>query len=350
MKSLLNECSAILISDPINIMYLIGDFGFSITERECYLFITKKRKYIITDKRYSSAITKKIKDYEIIDTGVNKFLNTSSQELFKKNKVRLIGIESKNLTVAEYNSLSKFVKTKNIDSSNLRIIKNKNEIKKIIKACRVSDQAFKYIINKIEIGVTEKELSFSLENFIKSQKAELSFKPIIGFGTNSSVPHHLSSGIKLKKNQIILMDFGVKFDNYCSDMTRTIYFGKASDKFKKIYETVLEAQKISVKYLNAKLKNNEKVKFSEIDKVGRKFIEDKGYPNIPHALGHGIGMEVHEKPDGSSLLKNGMVFSIEPGIYLQKYGGVRIEDLVLVRAGRAELISRSKREIIELNV
>lgn len=347
IKENLKNSEAILISGIPNVIYFTNFSGFSDIEREVFLLVTKNKNYLITDRRYSEAVEKQVADFKVIDTGAINFL-INGKEFFEKEKINLLNIEENNLTVSEYKALKKYIKTKNVDLKNLRIIKNDLEIKNIKKACEIGDLAFEYILTKLKIGVTEKEISDELINFFKSKNADFSFKPIVAFGENSSAPHHENSDRKLEENQIVLLDFGVKVNNYCSDMTRTVFFGKADKKFKEIYNNVLEAQKLSIE--SVKLN----IKASEIDKKARDYILKNNFPNIIHSVGHGIGIEVHEtphiSPNSTQKIKNGMTFSVEPGIYISNYGGVRIEDLVLVRDGCAELISHSKREIIEVNV
>ncbi|MDP3733126.1 MAG: M24 family metallopeptidase, partial [Candidatus Daviesbacteria bacterium] len=200
------------------------------------------------------------------------------------------------------------------------------------------DLAFDFILKKIQSGITEKEIAKELENFIKYKGAVISFPSIVAFGKNSSVPHHQTGDKRLTINdKLILLDFGVKINGYCSDMTRTIFFGKPSGKQRKIYETVLEAQKRAVDFVNKQIKNGKIIKAKEVDQVAREYIKSKGFFDIPHSLGHGIGLEVHEHPNLSpkskDILKEGMVFSIEPGIYIQGEGGVRIEDLFVLEKG-----------------
>ena len=246
----------------------------------------------------------------------------------------------------------KVLKTINADS--LRIIKTNNEIKKIKKACRLGDKTFDYILKKIKFGVTEKEIAFEIEFFIKKSGGDISFRPIVAFGENSAVPHHQATNNKLTNNQIVLLDFGVKLNNYCSDMSRTIFFGSAEEEFKKMYDAVLQAQDLAIQQFSKKtIKQLEKgIKASEIDKIARDHITSKGYKTIPHSVGHGIGIEVHEaphlSPNSKDILKEGMVFSIEPGIYIPGFGGVRIEDLVVLEKTGVRLITRSSRKLIDI--
>lgn len=216
----------------------------------------------------------------------------------------------------------------------------------------MGDDTFEHILKKLKVGVSEKEIVFEIEYFLKKNGAEISFPPIVAFGKNSSIPHHQSGETKLKREDFVLLDLGAKVESYCSDMTRTIIFGKASEKQKKIYRTVLETQKRAVDFINIQIKLGKQVRAKEVDKVAREYIKSKGYLDIPHSLGHGIGLEVHEHPSLSpkskDILKNGMVFSIEPGIYIAGFGGVRIEDLFVLEKDKIRQITLSPKQIIEI--
>ncbi len=328
-----HDLDAIFISSHSSITYLTGYSNFSNIEREAYIFIGEDFAYIITDGRYAEAIQKQVPHLKLFERGNGK----SIKDLFKKHsEVKKLGIEEDNLTVTEHKMLKKHFK--NLKHFNLnRSIKDDEEIEKIEKACQLGDRAFKFILGKIKSGITEKELAFEIEFFIKKNGAELSFPTIVAFGKNSSIPHHQTGDTKLEKGNFVLLDFGVKLNDYCSDMTRTVFFGKPSSKHLKMYDTVLNAQQKAVELI----KKGER-KTSKIDKAARDYIISKDYPSIPHSLGHGIGLEVHESPHLSPRskeeLKEGMVFSIEPGIYLPGFGGVRIEDLfVLEKKGLRRL-------------
>lgn len=353
-KNYFKDFDAILVSSWANIVYLTTYSGFSKDERECFLLLTKNKQYLVTDARYSEALRKIAQDFEIIEMSSLGFIAKDHSNILKNLRIKRVGVEENDLTVMEYKSLKKNLKnTKNIDLNNLRIIKTDQEIKNIKLACKIGDQAFNFILSKLKVGITELEIADELELFIKQKGAEFSFKPIVAFGPNSSVPHHLSGNIKLKPNTIVLLDFGVKVNNYCSDMSRTVFVGVATAKFKQMYQTVLEAQAKAIEFANNKSSMvNGKLLASDIDKVARDYIVKQGFPNIPHSVGHGVGVEVHESPhlspNSNDKIKQGMVFSVEPGIYIPNYGGIRIEDLVLVGSKGTELISHANREIIEL--
>ncbi len=343
----LKGLDAVLITSNPNIIYLLGFSSIDPSSvREVMLLITKKKKYIFTDPRSSEMIRKQTNDFEIIDTGVLSFIYKSSGEFFKTNKIKTLGFEENDLTFKEHQSLSRYAKLKPYDLSNIRIIKSGDEIKKIERANKIVDRAFKYILGELKTGVTEKEIANKIELFFKQNGADRSFNSVVAFGANSSVLHHVPGKNKLKKNSIVLLDVGSKLDDYCCDFTRTVFFGHADNKFKDIYQTVLEAQRLAIE----KIKPG--IKASELDKISRDYIMSKGYPNMIHSLGHGTGIEVHEAPHVSThskeIIQNGMVFSVEPGIYIPGYGGVRIEDLIAVVKGKPQLISSTNHHIIEV--
>lgn len=310
------KLDGVLVSDVFNVTYLSGYSNFSATEREAYIFLGADFAYLISDARYTEEIRNTVPHL----TYFERSYKNPTENLFKKHKVKSIGIEENNLTVQEFNFLKKyFKKNKHFEVS--RSIKTPEEISKIEKACKIGDLAFEYILKKLKIGISEKEIAGDLENFIKGYGAQISFPTIAAFGKNSAVPHHQTGKTVLGRNEFVLLDFGVKLDNYCSDMTRTIVFEKPSKKQEEIYETVLAAQQKAVKAIN------------QGERQAAKIFESAGIA-IPHSLGHGIGLQVHEHPSLSSkskeILKEGMVFSIEPGIYVPDFGGVRIEDLFVL--------------------
>ena len=191
-------------------------------------------------------------------------------------------------------------------------------------------------------------MAFELEFFIRKTGAKISFEPIVAFGKNTAIPHHHTGDSKLEKDQFVLLDFGVKYQDYCSDMTRTVFFGSPTKEHQKIYQIVLDAQKAAVDFIKKNLKQNQEIKAQDVDKIAREYIISKGYPIIPHSLGHGIGLQVHERPflspKSQDILKPGMIFSIEPGIYIPEFGGVRIEDLYLLDYNALHKLTNSSHE------
>ncbi|MBU1000301.1 Xaa-Pro peptidase family protein [Patescibacteria group bacterium] len=352
LRALLAEenLDAVLISAVSNITYFTGYANFSQDEREAYIFLGQNFGYIITDARYCESIKKQVPHLQLFERSPGKRIDA----LFKKHKkqIKKLGIEEDNLVVSEHKILQKhFKKLKHFNASLLRSIKSEDEIQKIEKAANLGDQVFKYILGKIKAGISEKQLAQELESYIKKHGAELSFPPIVAFGKNSSIPHHQTGNTKLTGDkEFILLDFGVKFENYCSDMTRTVFFGKPTKEQKAIFETVLKAQQKAINFVNSAIKSGKELKAAQVDKVARDYIISKNYPAVPHSLGHGVGLDVHESPrlsrQSREILKEGMVFSIEPGIYSEGFGGVRIEDLfVLEKKGIRQLTNATKKLI-----
>ena len=232
-------------------------------------------------------------------------------------------------------------------------IKTDQEIIKIKNACEVGDLAFEYILGKLMEGITEIEAAKLIRDFFKRNNAGISFRPIVAFGKSASEVHHKPTNLKLKKNHgFIMIDLGAKLEGYCSDMTRTVFFGKTSTKQKKIYQTVVTAQQKSMNLIQSSIKNNRTINGRQADEAARIYIIEQGFPNIPHTLGHGIGRKVHEGfrlgPKSKTILRTGMVFTIEPGIYLRGFGGVRIEDTFLLGDNKLESLTKSNRSLIEL--
>ncbi len=343
-----NGYDAILISSVSNIIYLTNFPDFSSIEREGFLFITAKKQYIVTDGRYSEAVSK-VADFELIEISTSLPLKKVLKTLIRKHNVKNLGLEEHDLTLGEFKKIAKVGSSfKNFKSENLRVVKSQKEIRAIQKACRLGDLAFAHILKKIKQGITEKELAYEIERFIKSRGVDISFEPIVAFGKNASIPHHKSTDTKLTKQSFVLLDLGAKINHYCSDMTRTIFFGKASSKQKNMYQVVFEAQKKAIDFIN----KSKKPKARDADALARSFILNEGFPAIPHSLGHGIGIVVHEaphlSPKSKDILIPGMVFSIEPGIYLPGFGGVRIEDTFVLEANGLKALTKSPRDLIEI--
>ncbi|MBI4097304.1 MAG: aminopeptidase P family protein, partial [Candidatus Levybacteria bacterium] len=265
-----HNLDALLISSVPNITYLTGYSGFSSHEREAYVLITKTKRYIFTDGRYSEAVVKQVPHFILKEISTQSPFISLLQTLIKKHALKNIGFEEDDLSVLEYNKLRKIHKSlKPFTLSTLRIHKSSNEIVAIKNACAIGDKAFAHIVKQATLGITEKQLAIELELWIKHFGADISFPSIVAFGANAAIPHHQTSDQRLTTNSFVLLDFGVKLDNYCSDMTRTIFFGKPSEKQKKIYETVRIAQQNAIQLITYNLglitSNKTSLKASEVD-------------------------------------------------------------------------------------
>jgi Xaa-Pro aminopeptidase len=212
----------------------------------------------------------------------------------------------------------------------IRAIKNKKELANIIKAQRISEKVLQYTVVKLKTGITEIEVANLIKkSFIKYGAPILSFPPIVSFGKNTANIHHEPGKTKLKKGDIVMFDFGCTVNHYCSDMTRTYFWGEPNARQKKIYLAVLEAQNRAIKKIN-----NRERKAKIIDKTARDFLNQKFRNNFKYGLGHGVGTVIHEwpnfKPKNEDILPVGCVMTVEPGLYFKDWGGIRIEDMVLI--------------------
>lgn len=229
----------------------------------------------------------------------------------------------------------------------------KLKIKSIKKACQISDKCFNFILPFLKEGVTEIEIVKLINYFLRKKSEGIAFKTIVAFGENSAEIHHQNPTTReLQKGDFIMLDLGAKINGYPSDMTRTLFLQKASKKQVDLYKTVLEAQRRAISLLESLVKKQSLIKAFDVDKAARDYIISKKFPSIPHSLGHGIGKKVHSglkiSPKSKNLLKPNMIFSIEPAIYIKGFGGVRIEDLVLLTGKKIEILSKSKKDLIIL--
>lgn len=329
-----------------NVFYMTGFRGSS-----GYVLITPHRAYFITDFRYKEASKKEVdKNFEIIIH--SGFTKTLKEQKFMRY-IRRIGFEKEWLPYGTYRNLQKELGKKFVPCEDIvkkmRKYKSFEEIEKIIKAQRINEKIFKEILKFIKPGKTKEiDLAAEIEYRIKKEGGEPAFPPIVATGANSALPHAKPGNRVIKRGKPLKIDMGVKYRGWCSDMTRTLWIGAKPDKkFEEIYQIVLDANRKAID----EIKNG--VSGKHIDSVAREYIESKGYGKyFGHGLGHGIGVEVHEAPALSPLSKdmieNGMVFTVEPGIYIPGYGGVRIEDIVYVKNGESFVITRIQKSLIRI--
>jgi len=334
-----------IITNIRNCLYLTGFTG-----SEGVVLITPTLVYLIVDFRYMEQAQKEAKNTKVIKR--EGALHLLLRDVLKKYKNEKIAFESDSITFKQHKEIKKslpqnrLVPTLNVVEG-LRAIKYGVEIASIEKAARISDEVFKHILGFIKLGMREIDIAEEIEYTVKRKGAShISFDTIVLSGKRASLPHGAPSR-DLLKNGIVLLDFGCVFSGYNSDMTRTIFLGKATAKQKEIYNIVLEAQQIAIKSVNPG------VKASYVDKAARDYITGKGYGEyFGHSTGHGVGLDIHELPAVSSksdeVLQPGMVFTIEPGIYIPGWGGIRIEDMVLVTEDGCRIITKSSKEIIEI--
>lgn len=340
------KIDALLVTNHYNKRYLTGFTG-STSE----VIYGKKEKLFITDGRYKTQATKEVnKEFDILyaTTQVNYF--NKVVEVIKEYGFKTIGVESQEMSISYFEKLKKElpeVQFKLLENPffEKRIVKNEEELKKIKEAVVITDKAFSNILEKIEENMTEKELAIIVDTEHSRAGGEYpSFDSIVAFGENTAKPHAKPGNKKLKKGDIITIDFGTFKNGYCSDMTRTFFFGKPENqKLIEIHNTVLEAMKLQIDAVKPG------VSAAEIDAVGRDYISSKGYGEyFVHGTGHGIGLEIHEEPriiqNRETILEKNMVFTIEPGIYIEGIGGVRIENDIIVTETGYESLNQAPRE------
>jgi len=338
------EMDSLLITTAVNRFYLSGFTGSS-----GFILFTPENNYFITDFRYTEQANNQTNGFEILE--FNQNIPEKINEILKEDNSKKLGFESKNVTYNKYKEYKKkldevdLVATEDL-LKNLRKIKDESEINKIKKAIEITDNAFSHILNFIEEGKTEREVALELEYFMKKAGGEKNaFDFIVASGKRSSMPHGVASDKKLEIGDFITMDFGTFYKGYCSDMTRTVVLGEVSDKQRKIYNIVLKAQREVIDKIKPGMSGK------EVDAIARDIIESEGYKdNFGHGLGHGIGVEVHEGPRASyksdDEIKEGMLVTDEPGIYIPDWGGVRIEDDLLITEDGCEVLNNSPKELI----
>lgn len=357
------KLDALLISSNYNIRYLTGFAGFGTHEREGFALLTHSNLYICADPRLSEGARKNSKNAKIVEFGAGKKLLPQLQEIIDQEEIEVVGFEE-NLTYSEYKRFKKLkVKFKMTEEviEFVRQVKDVDELKSLQAACKLTDDTFSHVLKKIKANMTEKELGWEMEKFIREHGGELSFPSIVAFGENSAIPHHATSSYQLKANTCVLLDFGAMVDGYHADMTRTFYFGKAPEQFKKMYEVVKVAQELAFCHpelgsgskIPKRVRNDKKITPEIVDKLARDYIIAQGYPSIPHSVGHGVGLEVHELPHISPSfdeeLEPNTPFTIEPGIYINGYGGVRIEDTVFYDGKEITAVTKSPKKLLEIS-
>ncbi len=335
-----------------NIAYLCGYTGSN-----GLLLVTKREAYLITDGRYTTQALKEVKGAKVfIYSGGKSAVDAFMQEMKNNREIKFrgrIGIEAQYATAELIANLratfpnSELIETTGVVEQ-VASIKDKDEIELIRKAVDITDKTFTEVLRHIKPGVSEKELSAEITyNHLKNGADKDSFESIVASGPRSAMPHGLASQRKIQSGDFITFDIGCFYKRYASDMTRTVVLGKADSRQREIYRIVQEAQQTAIDALKPGVRG------SEIDKIARRIITDAGYGDkFIHGLGHGLGHLVHERPvlntKAIDILKPGNVVTVEPGIYIEGFGGVRIEDDVVITDDGHEVLNRSPKELMEL--
>lgn len=329
-----------IVANPINVKYLTG------IDAEGILLITRKENIYITDSRYMEYVNSVLTPFdEIILDNVKNIVKDDYENFFMF--CENVGFEENYLTYAKYKESMQKYKVNLVEAENIitqiRSIKDEEEKENIRKACKITDECFEMLLKYIKPGMTEKQIAKRIERYYDENAEGISFSPIVASGENSSKPHAIPSDRVINQNDIITIDMGCKVNGYCSDMTRTIFVGNPTPEQQKIYDLVLKNQENVLKNMKDGANIKTLVQSVESD------FKVNGFDLI-HALGHGVGMEIHEKPFfqkvNDSFLKENMVVTDEPGIYITGNFGVRIEDTVLVTKQGAMVLTESSKKCI----
>lgn len=338
-----DRLDAVLIIKEENRRYLSGFTGSSGS-----LLITGERNFLLTDSRYHIQAKREALDFQLLDITSN--FQEPFSKIIKREKIKRLGFESNRLSFWRYRELKKFLReTKLVPVidlvENLRSLKSETELNYLLRAQEITDRAFHHIKGYLKEVRTEKQVAWELEKYMREKGAETCpFAPILASGINAASPHHRSSDKKIRSGEMIIMDFGAQVAGYGSDMTRTVFLGEPTGKQVEIYELVLSSQKAALERLRAGIAGK------EIDGTARRIIENRGLGEFfHHNLGHGVGLDIHEKPTlgplHSELLLENMVCTVEPGIYLPEWGGIRIEDMALIQKDGARILTQSPKEL-----
>lgn len=342
-----SEVHALLVTDLTNVRYLTG---FSGTNGQ--VLVSPDRFVFLTDPRYRARAADLVEAAEI-DIYPDR-LTDSLGPLLAAAKVKRLGVEAKTMTLAERDDLGGRLKEIDLVPTvamveELRRSKDAEEVKLLKEAVALGDEVFAWVLDRIVPGASEREIALDLEVKMRELGAEgVSFPPIVGSGPLSAHIHHTAGERELQKGDLVLLDFGCRRRGYCSDLTRTVVLGSTTDEQREIYRLVLEAQTKGIDAIRAGARTQ------AVDAQARGIIEGAGFgERFGHGLGHGVGLEVHEDPRlrriSEDTLQQGDVVTVEPGVYVDDVGGVRIEDCVLVTETGAEVLgSAPKDELIEL--
>lgn len=324
-------------------------YGAEFDIAEGMAIVTKKGCRYFTDSRYIESAQANIKGFEVLDVNSGRNYAKCLNEAIADFDVTALGYEENYLTVAEFMGLEKNLNAKlvpfNAKINGFRDVKEDWELDLLRKAQKIADKAFKDTLPRIHAGMTELEAQAELiYEMYKNGAQGLSFDPIVVSGPNTSMPHGVAGERVIQEGDFITMDFGVLYQGYCSDMTRTVALGHATEEMRKVYDTVLRAQLAGIAASHAGASGK------SVDGAARDIITEAGYgPYFGHSYGHSLGLEIHEAPNCTPRNENpipaGAVCSAEPGIYIPGKFGVRIEDVVIFREGGCEVITHSPKEL-----
>lgn len=337
---------AVWITNDVNRRYLTGFTGSS-----GYVLITLDRAYLLTDFRYMTQAPEQAKDFVVVEHGPS--VNQDLKQLLQEARISRLGFEEDHTSFSTYRKYEGDLKPCELVPvsgmvEGLRMFKDSDELKIMKEAADLVDKTFLHMLEVLEPGVSEWDACLELETFMRKHGASgPSFETIIASGERSALPHGAASSKIMQNTEFVTMDFGAIYNGYCSDITRTVFLGQPTAKHREIYDIVLEAQMHTLEQLKPGMTGREG------DALARDIIVRYGYGDMfGHSTGHGLGMEVHEQPRLSKLsdtiLKPGMVVTVEPGIYIPGFGGVRIEDDIVITDTGVRRLTESTKDFITL--
>ena len=338
---LTTNLQGMIVTNPVNIRYLTN------IQAEGLLLVTRKENIFITDGRYIEDVHNTLTLFDEIVVYDARGLSKEDYEnffMFCEN----VGFEENYVTYAKYKEyMHKYKVNCLVETENMiekqRMIKDEEEIEYIKKACKVTDECFEHIVNYIRPGMTEKQIAREIDYYYYKHSEGTSFETIVASGENSSKPHAVPTDRKIQRQDIITIDMGCKINGYCSDMTRTIFVGEVPQNMKEVYNLVLKNQEQALNDIH------DGANTKQISKMVDNDFRLHNYDLI-HALGHGVGLDIHESPvlgiNSEAILKENMVVTDEPGIYIPGQFGVRIEDTVLVNKATCEPLTKSPKKYV----
>lgn len=341
------QIEALLVASGVNRTYLTGFVGTA-----GHVIVTQQRAMLLTDFRYVTQAKEQAPDYEVIEHAAKPA--ATMLELLRAANVTKLGFEQQHVSFGAYQSYAEalpgvtLVPTDGVVEK-LRMIKDEGELRIMQEAADLADRTFSHILTKLKPGVRELDIALEIEMFIRQNGGtSTSFDTIVASGERSALPHGRASERVLQKDEFVKLDFGAYYKGYCSDITRTVVLGKPTDKHREIYGIVLEAQLACLDGLKPGMTGRQG------DALARDVIAKHGYgDNFGHGTGHSLGMEIHEAPRLSKLdetvLAPGMTMTVEPGIYLPGFGGVRIEDDIVFTDGGIRILTQSTKQFIILD-
>ncbi len=328
---------AYLVMNPVQVSYLTG-----YPSEDSWLLVSPHKTYYCTDARYYSAIKTSLKD--VIPFLCRQLLKDTCR-LIQRKSIKRLGFDEAMLSLSLFKSFKRMLYPavrlcpRNYVIERMREIKDEEELNKIRSCLKINQKIFDHIERFIKPGLSEQDILERIDHFVRARKARFSFSPIVASGPNSAFPHARVTERKLLRNDVLLVDVGIELADYKSDLTRMFFLGKITPLIRKVYDAVALAQKKAI----AKIKTS--VRAADVDLEARKSLKDNGLAKyFCHSLGHGVGREIHESPrispQSDTVLKPGMVITVEPGVYLHDQFGIRIEDMVCVTDTGCEILSR----------